>query len=126
MKSETKLRLSRSSGSLPGSFRITWPWLAIVRTDIRDQRPGCSHGRDVDQSSRSYRRLPADVLSDTNRQLALLFKDLATLRTDIPLFKRVQDLKWKGPNPSFAATAQKIDAARLQERVTKLALHAGE
>jgi 5'-3' exonuclease len=69
---------------------------------------------------------PADVLSETNRQHALLFKDLATLRTDIPLFKRINDLKWQGPTLSFAKTARKIDAQRLLERVTKLAAHSDE
>ena len=63
---------------------------------------------------------PADVLSAANRELALLFKDLATLRTDIPLFKRVDELKWRGPSPSFESTTRKIDAPRLMSRVTKL------
>jgi 5'-3' exonuclease len=63
---------------------------------------------------------PADVLSVENRSLALLFKDLATLRTDIPLFKRVNELRWRGPTPSFAALAGKIDAPRLAARVEKL------
>jgi 5'-3' exonuclease len=64
---------------------------------------------------------PVDVLSDANRDLALLFKNLATLRTDIPLFKRVDELRWRGPTPSFAATAKAIDAPRLLARVTTLA-----
>jgi len=64
---------------------------------------------------------PADVLSDANRQLALLFKDLATLRTEIPLFKRVDELKWRGPGSSFESIAKKIEAQRLYERVKKLA-----
>jgi 5'-3' exonuclease len=63
---------------------------------------------------------PADVLSGTNRDLALLFKDLATLRTDLPLFKRVDELKWKGASPSFAAAAKKIDAPGLLKRISKL------
>src|SRR5436190_301995 len=63
---------------------------------------------------------PAEVLSDANRQLALLFKDLARLRTDIPLFKRVDELKWKAPTPSFASIAKKIDAPRLVTRVNAL------
>src|SRR5438445_8258345 len=37
---------------------------------------------------------PAEILSWENRSLALLFKDLATLRTNIPLFKRVDELRW--------------------------------
>jgi 5'-3' exonuclease len=66
-------------------------------------------------------QFPAEVLSDSNRQLALLFKDLATLRTDIPLFKRIDELKWSGPTPSFEAVATKIDAPRLSLRIKKLA-----
>src|SRR4030095_6483197 len=40
---------------------------------------------------------PEDALNAGNRELALLFKTLATLRTDIALFKRVDELQWKGP-----------------------------
>jgi len=63
---------------------------------------------------------PAETLSSDNRLLALLFKDLATLRTNIPLFKRVEALRWKQPSPSFASMAKKIDAPRLAARVEKL------
>ena len=63
---------------------------------------------------------PAEILSPENLKLALLFKDLARLRTDIPLFKRVDELRWKGPKPSFAAVARKIDAPRLATRVKEL------
>lgn len=63
---------------------------------------------------------PADTLSPENRKLALLFKDLATLRTDIPLFKRADELQWRAPTNSFAAIAKKIDAARLLKRIDKL------
>src|SRR2546422_2013860 len=41
---------------------------------------------------------PVNILNEENRELALLFKTLAILRTDIPLFKRVDELRWKGPN----------------------------
>ena len=56
---------------------------------------------------------------DHDRELALLFKKLATLRTDAPLFQDVEELRWRGPTPSFPAQAQKIDP-RLLERVRKL------
>src|SRR5215470_19141465 len=36
------------------------------------------------------------------RHLALLFRDLATLRADIPLFESVDELHWNGPAPAFA------------------------
>src|SRR5436190_11814847 len=55
------------------------------------------------------------------RKLALLFKKLATLRTDAPLFKNVQTLRWRGPTPAFAAWAEKMDAARLLERAERAA-----
>jgi 5'-3' exonuclease len=46
---------------------------------------------------------------DRERHLALLFRDLATLRTDIPLFKNVDELEWKGPTPVFAELAKRMD-----------------
>jgi 5'-3' exonuclease len=66
-------------------------------------------------------QFPADVLSETNRKLALLFKDLATLRTDAPTFKRIEDLRWKGPSGLFEKFTAEIDADRLLKRVLKLA-----
>ena len=63
---------------------------------------------------------PPDALSDANRTLALLFKDLATLRTDAPLFKDVDELQWRGTTPEFTATAEKIENASLLKRVRKL------
>jgi 5'-3' exonuclease len=46
-----------------------------------------------------------------NRERAFLFRDLATLRTDIPVFDAVEDLRWNGPTPAFAAIAAELDAA---------------
>ena len=40
----------------------------------------------------------------------MLFRTLATLRTDIPLFETVDELKWAGPTPAFAPLAKKLDA----------------
>jgi 5'-3' exonuclease len=48
-----------------------------------------------------------------DRDLALLFRDLATLRTDIELFDSVDDLQWRGPTPAFPALAARLDAAAL-------------
>ena len=63
---------------------------------------------------------PKDVLGE-KRELALLFKDLATLRTDAPLFTDVDDLLWRGPTKDFDLTAEKIGDKRLLQRVRKLA-----
>ncbi len=65
-------------------------------------------------------QFPAGILSEENLELALLFKNLATLRTDLPLFKRVDELRWKGPTASFESVAEKIGDARLAKRVGKL------
>lgn len=46
-----------------------------------------------------------------NRERAMLFRDLATLRTDVPVFDSVDDLEWKGPTPAFAAVKARLDAA---------------
>ena len=45
------------------------------------------------------------------RERAFLFRDLATLRTDVRLFDSVDDLCWSGPTPAFAALAAGLDAA---------------
>jgi len=69
-------------------------------------------------------RFPDDVLRNTDevnkRELALLFKDLATLRTDIPLFKSIEQLRWQKALPSFESVAEKIGEPRLADRVGKL------
>jgi 5'-3' exonuclease len=50
------------------------------------------------------------------RENALLFRQLATLRIDIPLFQDVDELRWKGPTPDFAKIGAKLDAARAEVR----------
>ena len=65
-------------------------------------------------------KFPADILRE-QRDLALLFKKLATLRTDAPLFKKVETLRWRGPKPEFAAWAEKMEAPRLLERCERAA-----
>jgi 5'-3' exonuclease len=42
---------------------------------------------------------------------ALLFRDLATLRTDLELFESIEELRWDGPRTSFAALGARLDAA---------------
>ena len=57
----------------------------------------------------------ASKLSDTllrEREDALLFRTLATLRTDINLFDDVDELRWNGPLPAFAPLAARFDSAR--------------
>jgi 5'-3' exonuclease len=53
--------------------------------------------------------LAATLTRDRDR--ALLFRDLATLRTDIDLFDDVEELRWKGPTAVFQSLARQLDAA---------------
>jgi len=62
---------------------------------------------------------PSNVLGD-RREQALLFKHLATLRTDAPLFRDVEEVHWRGPTDAFAAWAERIGDPRLLKRVTSL------
>jgi len=50
------------------------------------------------------------------RDLVLLFKKLATLRVDAPLFDSVDQLRWRGPTPAFAKFAESIEAPELVRR----------
>jgi 5'-3' exonuclease len=53
------------------------------------------------------------ALADTlvrQRELAFLFRTLATLRTDIPVFENVDELEWKGPTSDFEKLASRLDA----------------
>jgi 5'-3' exonuclease len=61
---------------------------------------------------------PLSVLGP-NRDLALLFKLLATLRTDAVLFDEVEELRWRGPTNDFADYAKRIGAERVLERSRK-------
>lgn len=63
---------------------------------------------------------PKELLTG-QRKLALLFKKLATLRTDAKLFKKVDELKWRGPTPSFEKIMKKIGEPRLLTRATDAA-----
>ena len=60
-----------------------------------------------------------DEILGGRRELALLFKDLATLRTDAPLFDDVEALRWRGPSPQFGALAARMGAAPLSERAAR-------
>jgi 5'-3' exonuclease len=63
---------------------------------------------------------PPATLGD-QQELALLFKTLATLRVDAPLFQNVDALRWRGPTEGFAAHAERFGDARVVERCMRLA-----
>lgn len=94
-------------------------FLALVG-DAADGYPGISGigavtaARLVNQYG-AIEAFPSGVLG-SNRELALLFKDLATLRTDAPLFQAVEELRWRGPGPDFSIYGERVGGARLLER----------
>ena len=67
---------------------------------------------------------PPAVLGD-RLPLALLFKQLATLRTDALLFERAEALRWRGPTAAFAAWTERANSPHLLERCMKASAAAG-
>ena len=51
------------------------------------------------------------IALEKDRPLAMLFRDLATLRSDIQVFDSVDELEWKGPTPAFDAFKARFDSA---------------
>jgi 5'-3' exonuclease len=95
-------------------------YLALVG-DSADGYPGLSGFGPKTAASLILRHghledFPPEVLG-ANRETALLFKDLATLRTNAPLFKNVDEIRWMGPGEDFAEVAEKVGDVRLVERL---------
>src|SRR5271156_1996264 len=75
--------------------------------------------RNIESIPENWRDWGVDVvnafaLSETlhrDRERALLFRELATLRTDIPLFKSVEELRWGGATATFPPLAARLDAS---------------
>ncbi len=99
-------------------------YLALVG-DAADGYPGIA-GFGPKTAARlinQYGRLedfPRETLNEDNLKSALLFKQLATLRTDAPLFGDVNELHWSGATASFQSVARLIGDARLATRVRDL------
>jgi 5'-3' exonuclease len=62
-----------------------------------------------------------DTILGEKRELALLFKDLATLRDGLPLFDAVDALRWHGPTDAFPGWVEQLGDSRLLDRATALA-----
>jgi 5'-3' exonuclease len=67
----------------------------------------------------SIEAFPEKVLGK-QRDQALLFKQLATLRTDAPLFKNPRELQWRGPTAGFEKSVEKMGDGKLAERARTL------
>ncbi|MGH7603184.1 MAG: 5'-3' exonuclease [Gemmatimonadaceae bacterium] len=97
-------------------------FLALVG-DSQDGYPGIRGIGPTTAASMINRYGPIESFPDRalgdNRAQALLFKTLATLKTDAPLFRDVDELEWKGPTPAFAAWPERMDDKRIQDRVDR-------
>ena len=121
-------KIIRDAAAIREKFGVDPPLipdlLALVG-DAADGYPGIPGmgARTAAQLLNRYGRIenfPSNVLGE-QRDLALLFKKLATLRSDAPLFKKVETLRWRGPTPAFAAWANRMESPRLLERCEKAA-----
>jgi 5'-3' exonuclease len=126
-------KIIRDAAGVREKFRVDPPLipdlLALVG-DAADGYPGIPGigGKTAAQLLNRHgpiEEFPANILGE-QRKLALLFKKLATLRTDARLFKNVEALRWRGPTSAFAAWAKKMDAPRLLERAETAATRAGK
>jgi len=57
---------------------------------------------------------------ETHRPLAVLFRTLATLRTDVPVFSTIEDLRWHGPKPEFEEVARQLGVPALWDRARRI------
>jgi 5'-3' exonuclease len=95
-------------------------WGAKAATSTLSQYP---HLEDIPKDWRAWhpsikkaRSLSESLFSAWND--ALLFRTLATLRLDVPVFDTVEDLRWKGAHPNFEEFCQRMKSAELFHRVT--------
>ena len=97
-------------------------YLALVG-DSQDGYPGIRGIGPTSAAALLNRHGPIESFPDSvlgaERDNALLFKTLATLRTDAPLFADVDEIEWRGPTPAFAEWPERMADTRIQARVDK-------
>ncbi len=123
---DRKSNAIRDADSVRAKFGVTPEripdYLALVG-DTSDGYPGISGIGPKGAASLIERfggleDFPPEILGE-RKSLALLFKRLATLRNDAPLFSDVGSLKWHGATPDFAAIASKLGDPRILARAEK-------
>jgi 5'-3' exonuclease len=102
------------------------PDLLALVGDAADGYPGIpgigkvTAARLVNQHG-AIEQFPPEVLGE-RRDLALLFKDLATLRSSADVLGAVGDLRWRGPTPAFAEWTERLGDGRLLGRSRAIAV----
>lgn len=71
-----------------------------------------------DSSIRSGRKLASTLFDSWDE--AILFRTLATLRLDVPVFTTIDDLRWQGPQPSFEAMCTRMRAGDIHRRAKEI------
>jgi 5'-3' exonuclease len=87
-----------------------YPHLEDIPKDVKDWNPAIRNGK----------KLCATLAESWGD--ALLFRTLATLRRDAPVFQDVDELRWKGPNLSFEAVCQRLKAPDVLRRAQSAVL----
>ena len=113
----------RDAEAVRGKFGVgpaLIPDLLALVGDAQDGYPGIAGIGKVGAARMLNRygpieEFPENVLGK-ERERALLFKLLATLRTDAPLFRDVEQIRWRGPTNAFAAWEGRLEDKRLMER----------
>ena len=82
-----------------------------------------TRAEDWDVTVRSAKKLAATLAEYL--ELARLFRELATLRTDAPVFASVDELRWTGPRPDFFKLCARLDAGTIFKRTQALAERRG-
>jgi 5'-3' exonuclease len=123
---DRKSKVIRNADGVQAKFGVTPAlipdYLALVG-DSADGYPGIAGigpkgGASLIARYGRIEDFPTQALGE-RRDLALLFKKLATLRTDAPLFADVDELQWRGPTERFSSCSERLGNPRLLARAHK-------
>jgi 5'-3' exonuclease len=120
---DRKAKEIRDAEAIRGKFGVEpalIPDLLALVGDAQDGYPGIAGIGKVGAARMLNRYGPIETFPDNvlgkERERALLFKLLATLRTDAPLFRDVEEIRWRGPTDRFAAWEGRLADKKLMER----------
>jgi 5'-3' exonuclease len=91
---------------------------AAVLSQYRHLEAVPQNPEDWPTSIRGARKLSATLQGSWND--AILFRTLATLRLDVPVFDTVDELRWRGPTPAFEAIATRLKAQAALRKATAM------
>jgi 5'-3' exonuclease len=125
---DRKAKVIRDAEAVRGKFGVEpalTPDLLALVGDAQDGYPGIAGIGKVGAARMLNRYGPIEAFPENvlgkERERALLFKLLAMLRTDAPLFRDVEEIRWRGPTERFAAWEERLADKRLMERAAAAA-----